>query len=229
MKKTVMLLTLCLTSATVGLALAGETVEPFNGQDLSGWHIKGKPSKSKWTVGTAKLDPADPSKIIVTPGGHELINAKAHSTDIYTDAKFGDARIELEVMVPRHSNSGVFALGVYEIQVLDSYGHEPPNKGDMGAVYGKIAPSVNASKKPGQWQKLVIEYRAPRFDAEGKKTANARMVKVVLNGKVIHDDAEVDGITAPVLYDHESATGPVLLQGDHGPVAYRNIKITKLD
>ena len=105
MKKTVTLLTLCLTSATVCLALAGETVEPFNGQDLSGWHVKGSPSKSKWTVGTAKLDPADPSKIIVTPGGHELINAKAHSTDIYTDAKFGDARIELEVMVPRHSNS----------------------------------------------------------------------------------------------------------------------------
>jgi hypothetical protein len=233
MRKTAILLLICLGwAAAWHAAQAGDpakTIRLFNGKDLTGWRIQGDPAKSQWKIGTAALDPADPTKLVVTPGGNELINAGAHGVNIFTEAKSGDARIELEVMVPRHSNSGVFAMGVYEIQVLDSYGRQPPGKGDMGALYGKVAPKLNASKKPGQWQKMVIDYRAPKFDAQGKKTADARMVKVTLNGEVIHEDAQLDGITAPVLYDHESPTGPILLQGDHGQVAYRNIEITKLD
>ena len=219
-------------AATTVSAAPGKAIEVFNGKDLTGWKFKGDAAHSKWTVGTAALDPADPAKLVVTPGGNELINAAVgphgSSVDIYTDATFGDARVELEVMVPKNSNSGVVMMGIYEIQVLDSFGRETPGNGDMGAVYGKIPPKVNAAKKPGEWQTLSVEYRAARFDDAGNKTANARIVKATLNGQVIHENAEVDGITAPFLANHEVPTGSFLLQGDHGAVAYRNIKITPL-
>ena len=210
---------------------AGKTVEPFNGKDLTGWKFKGDAGKSKWQVGTASLDPADPTKLVVAPGGKELINvSKAHgdSVDIFTEQLFGSARVEVEIMVAKDSNSGVVMMGIYEIQVLDSFGHNPVGAGDMGAIYGLIPPRVNASKKPGEWQKLFAEYHAAKFDADGKKTANAKFVKVTLNDQVIHENAEPSKITAPFLSDHEIAKGAFLLQGDHGPVAYRNLRVTPL-
>ena len=202
------------------------TVEPFNGKDLTGWHTKGDPKRSHWTVGTASLDPTDPAKLRAVPGGKELINAGAHGLDLYSDAKFGDAVIELEVMVPRKSNSGIYVMGEYEIQILDSYGRKKLGMGDMGAIYGAAVPSKNASKAPGQWQKYVIEYRAPRFDDQGKKIANARIVKITLNGQVIHKDVELKGATPGGVSGKEAPTGPLMFQGNHGEVAFRNIKIT---
>jgi hypothetical protein len=220
------------------LAYAGAAAEPacsgdgcktlFNGKDLTGWELKGDPKKSKWVVGTASLDPKDPKKLQVTPGGSELVNLST-SLDLYTKEKFGDARIEIEVMVPRGSNSGIYILGEYEVQVLDSFGKTQLGMGDMGAIYSFSAPRVNACKEPGQWQQFVIEYRAPRFDAQGKKCANGKVLKVTLNAKVIQENVELGHVGGGGVTGREAVTGPLMFQVNHGPVAYRNIKITPLE
>ena len=142
------------------------------------------------------------------------------------EAKWGDALIEVELMVPKGSNSGVYVMGEYEIQVLDSFGHEKMSTGDIGALYGAAPPKVNASKAPGEWQKFVIDFRAPKFDGEGKKTANAKFVKIELNGQVVQEDVEMKGPTPGGLTGKEAATGPIMFQGDHGAVSYRNIKVS---
>jgi hypothetical protein len=217
--------------AAAAAFLAGMLVqaqEPFNGKDLAGWKTKGAAEKSKWKVGKAALDPADPRKFAVTEGG-ELVNAQGGGVDLYSEAKFGDALIELELMVPKGSNSGVYVMGEYEVQVLDSFGKEKMGQGDIGALYGVAAPKVNASKAPGEWQKMTIDFRAPKFDADGKKTANAKFLKIELNGQVIQENAEMKGPTPSGVAGKEAPTGPIMFQGDHGPVAFRNIKITTMN
>ena len=89
-------------------------------------------------------------------------------------------------------------------------------------------PSKNACREPGQWQTLKIRFRAPRFDAAGKKTANAKFERVELNGQVIHENREVAYPTGAAWHNKEHAEGPLLLQGDHGPVAFRNLRIKTL-
>ncbi|NQT40883.1 MAG: DUF1080 domain-containing protein [Planctomycetes bacterium] len=210
----------------VSMSLAAEAVEPFNGKNLDGWKYCADPEKSQWTVGTAAVDPANPRNLKVTPGGNEMVNAGAHGVDIYSEATFGDATIELEVMVPQGSNSGIYVMGVYEIQVLDSFGRTKLGMGDMGAIYSMSVPRVNASLEPGKWQKYVIEYRAPKFDAGGKKTANGQVVKVTLNGTLIHENVELANCTPGGVSGKEAAEGPIMFQGNHGQVAYRNIRIT---
>ena len=210
-------------------ALADDGKSPFNGKDLTGWKTKSPASRSHWKVGTATLVANHPDTIQLGEGGSDLVNVEGKGVDIYTEAKWGDARIEVEVFVPHRSNSGIYVMGEYEVQVLDSYGKKRLGGGDMGALYNAAPPKVNASKAPGEWQKYVIEFRAPKFDAAGKKTSNAKFVKVVLNDQVLHENVEMKGVTPTGVTGKESATGPLMFQGDHGPVAYRNIKITPLD
>jgi len=195
---------------------------------LAGWKLKGTPEQSKWQVGTAAIDPSDPKSLVCQPGGHELVNVGSRGVDIFTEQTFGDAIIELEVMVPQGSNSGIYVMGEYEIQILDSYGKEKLGMGDMGAVYSMAVPKVNACKKPGEWQKYIIEYRAPKFDATGNKIANGRLVKVILNDQVIHEDLELKSQTPGGVTGKEAPQGPLMFQGNHGPVAYRNIRIKPL-
>src|SRR5206468_3222224 len=90
------------------------------------------------------------------------------------------------------------------------------------------SPRVNASTPPGEWQSFDITFRAPRFDSQGKKVSNAKFVRVVHNGRVIHENVETSGPTRASRWDDEKSTGPVLLQGDHGPVAYRNLSAQAL-
>ena len=206
---------------------AEKVIKPFNGKNLDGWKTKGQ--KHYWTVGTATVDPDNPKELAVKDEGSELVNAKAHGSDIYSEATHGDAVIRLEVMVPQGSNSGIYVHGEYEIQVLDSWGHEKPGGGDMGAVYGAAPPKDPVYRKPGEWSTYEIHFRAPRFDAAGKKTANARLQKVILNGKVIHADLELKGPTPGGVNGKEKPEGPLLFQGNHGPVAYRNIRITPME
>lgn len=207
---------------------SSETIKLFNGKDLTGWKIKGGQPEETLQVGEAKVDPADPRALIVRPGGADLVNAGSHAKDLYTDATFGDGRIEVEFMVPKGSNSGIYVMGEYEIQILDSFGRQQVGPGDVGGLYGAQAPSVNAAKAPGEWQKFVIDFRAPTFDSDGKKTGNARFVRITLNDQVIHENVEMSGPTPGGLTGRERAVGPLMFQGNHGPVAFRNIRVSPL-
>jgi hypothetical protein len=129
--------------------------------------------------------------------------------------------------------------GRYEVQILDSWGVKSPKFSDIGGIYrnwentpGNIymgkAPLTNPAKAPGTWQKFKIIFQAPRFDASGKKIANAKFVSVELNGIKIHDNLEVPLPTGGPIENNEAANGPLMIQGDHGPVAFRNIKYKAL-
>jgi hypothetical protein len=210
-----------------------EVVKPFNGKDLTGWKSKTEgQTTSKWRVGSARPDAANPKKIAVTPGGDQLINeteAHGQSLDFYSTATHGDAVITLEAMVPQGANSGIYVMGEYEVQVLDSYGKDAnPGPGDMGAIYGAQPPKNPKYLKWGEWNKYEIHWQAPRFDASGKKTANAKFLKVILNGAVIHENVEMKNVTPGGVDGKEKPKGPIMFQGNHGPVAYRNIQISPL-
>jgi len=210
----------------------------FNGKDLTGWKLRTSNDQTKATwkvVSEVKLDKANPKELVGTGEGGAADAAMfrgkiAHGSDIMTEEEFGDCELHIEFMVPQGSNSGVYLMGQYEIQVLDSFG-KPDNRlspGDCGGIYSTKAPSVNASKAPGEWQAFDVVFRAPRFDAAGKKTENAKFISVKYNGKAIHENVEVKGGTGGQI-GPEKATGPIMLQGDHGIVAYRNITIKPLE
>jgi hypothetical protein len=217
----------CLAAVILAAFAAGPPDNPFDGT-LSGWNFRAPAERNKWKPGRASLDPLDPHKLVVAEGKEDLVNAEAHGVDAYTQATWGDCVLEVEVLVPKGSNSGIYLMGEYEVQVLDSFGKEKVGQGDMGGIYSAAAPRVNASKPPGEWQKFVIDFRAPKFDAAGKRSSPATFVKVELNGRLIHERLEMSGPTPGGLTGNEAARGPILLQGDHGPVAFRNFKVTPL-
>lgn len=217
-----------------GLALAADPkpVEPFNGKDLSGWKLKGNDEKkSNWRPAVVIVGDKAPAEFVTpkVPGDTpmQLVNMKGGGVDVFTEQKFGDCTIELEFMVPKGSNSGVYVMGEYEVQVFDSYGKadDKLTEGDLGAIYSAAKPKKNVAKKPGEWQTFKIEFQAPKFDGD-KRTAPAKFVKVTLNGEVLHENVEMKGPTPGGLTGKEAANGPLMFQGDHGPVAFKNIKIT---
>ncbi|MBI1368646.1 MAG: DUF1080 domain-containing protein [Planctomycetes bacterium] len=224
-KRMIQLLAIALLA---GLAPAGEPVKLFNGHDTSGWKTKPhRKNASHWVVGSASIDTKDPRELAVDPKGNELINAPGYGQDLYTEQSFGDCTVELDVMVPRGSNSGIYLMGEYEVQVLDSFDQQDhPGVGDMGAIYGIRPPTHPKYKQPGEWNHFVIEFKAPRFDAAGNKTSNALFLRVTLNGQTIHENVEAPGPTTSALTGKESPAGPLMLQGDHGAVSFRNIIIT---
>jgi hypothetical protein len=222
---TVLLISL---SPTLG-ADPGSVIRPFNGRNLDGWKTRPGDGENLWLVGEAKPDTRDPKQFAIKPKGSQLINntpAHGQSLDLYSEAVHGDAVIALEVMVPEESNSGIYVMGEYEVQVLDSYGNDAhPGPGDMGAVYGAQPPTKPKYRAPGEWNTYEIHWQAPRFDAQGKKTRNAKFLKVILNGVTIHKDLEMPGPTPGGVDGREKAEGPLMFQGNHGAVAYRNIQI----
>ena len=224
--------TICLLLASFLLSTLTQANSPFDGKSLQDWKTKprGK-NTNQWKVGIAAVNPERPNELVVKEGSGEMVNTPSKATgkslDIYSTLTHGDARIELELMVPKGSNSGIYLHGEYEVQVLDSYGRKKLGMGDMGAIYGAKPPSTNACKKPGEWQKYIILFRAPKFK-DGKKVANARIDKVILNGQLLQQDVELPKPTPGGITGKEKAKGPIMFQGDHGPVAYRNIKITSL-
>ncbi len=142
-------------------------------------------------------------------------------------------------MMAKESNSGIYLQGKYEVQLLDSWGVLQPRSQDNGGIYerwddrksdGKkgfegTAPRQNVSKAPGLWQHLKISFQAPKFEA-GKKIANAKILSVELNGVLIQENVELSGPTRSPLDNNETASAPFMIQGDHGPVAFRNIIIS---
>jgi hypothetical protein len=230
MKMRLIVTILCIATIAMGCATCpfSGTMKPFDGAHLDNWEVKGDPAQSKWVTGIAQMSADNPKLLTVTKGRGEMINVAAKhgdSLDFYSKDKFGDCRIELELMVPKDSNSGIYVMGEYEIQVLDSYGREEMTSGDMGAVYGAAPPPFNACKAPGEWQKYVIDVKAPRFDEAGNKTSNACLIKVELNGQTLHENLELPGPTPGGVTGKEAAVGPLMFQGNHGPVAYRNIVV----
>jgi len=140
-----------------------------------------------------------------------LVNPRSGS-NLATDAKFTDFKLHIEFRYPAGSNSGVYLRGRHEVQIEDSRGKEPSLVG-FGALYGFIAPSEQAARAPGEWQTYDI-------------TLVGRMLTVVANGKTIICNREIPGITGGALDSKEGQPGPFYLQGDHGPIEYRNIIVT---
>ena len=140
-----------------------------------------------------------------------LVNATP-GNDLLTERQFTDFKLYAEFRYPKGSNSGVYLRGRYEVQIEDDYGEEPDSH-RIGGVYGFLTPRVNAAKKPGEWQTLDV-------------TLVGREVTVVLNGEPIIERQAIPGITGGALDGDEGKGGPLLLQGDHGPIEFRKVSLT---
>jgi hypothetical protein len=191
----------------------------FDGKDLSHW--AGEDGQAaQWKVADGYLEVA-PGKGI-----------------IHTRQPFGDCQLHVEFAEPvppvgedqGRGNSGVFLMGLYEIQVLDSYKNKTYADGEASAVYAQFPPQVNASRPPGQWQTYDIVFHGPRFDAEGKMLRPAR-VTVLHNGVLAQDNVELSGPTGHHVrppYKAGPDKLPLSLQDHHNPVRFRNIWIREL-
>jgi hypothetical protein len=226
----------------------------FNGKDTTGWHLRAtKIHHTKLVDEAGKVIPGakksriDGRNVIVDAKGKEIKGAKAvtedaenssgwtvehetlvcskphHGNDLVTDKKFTD--FELHVEFQATSNSGVYLQGRYEIQIDNSFGQKP-SKHSCGAIYGRIAPSKNMAKKPKEWQTYDVIFHGAR-GKDGKVTEKAR-VTLIWNGEKVIDNGEIDGPTGAALDGKVLEPGPILLQGDHGRVAFRNVKIRPL-
>ncbi len=212
---------------------------------LNAWRINNSDTKetADWTTTkSVQINKQDLKRLHYSANkGNILINGPTGKTEhILTKEEYGDIELHLEFMISEESNSGIYFMGRYEIQIKDSWKDEEPGPHTSGAVYprwdtsqpegqegydGHI-PRVNASRKPGEWEVFNITFRAPRFDQQGNKTQDAEFVKVVQNGTLVHEHASISGPTRGAIFEDEGPTGPLLLQGDHGPVAYKNIWVT---
>ena len=217
----------------------GDWIQLFDGKSLSGWNGQSADGKHEWMVaGEVSLKTGNPKQFEIESGEGLLVNGPTGRTaNLYTEYQHGDCHLHIEFAVPQGSNSGVYFMGRYEIQILDSWGETELRYGTCGGIYarwineqsvGGHPPRVNASKPPGEWQIYDVVFRAPRFDEEGSKTADATFISVTWNGQLVHENAEVDGPTRASMLNDEAPKGPLMLQGDHGPVAYRNIRILDL-
>lgn len=209
----------------------------LNGKDLAGWVGQDRDKPNEWytTPGVFFDRLLGPTRLSGRKGpGSRIINGPTGRTvNLVTEQKFGDMELYLEWTVSKGSNSGVYLQGLYEVQVFDSYAAtEPMKTSDAGGIYhrwidnkpvGGSAPRLNASRPPGHWQSYQIWFQGPRFDASGRKTQNAKFLRVLFNGTLVQENVEVDGGTRAHMPIPEAAENPLMLQGDHGPVAYRNI------
>jgi hypothetical protein len=196
----------------------------FDGSDLSKWRTeKGQPSG--WKV--------EHGSLVVPPKG------TANGGDIWTKDEFGDCQLHLEFATPNppkgdsqgRGNSGVFFLGKYEFQVLDSYQNRTYADGGAASLYGQYPPLVNASRPPGEWQVYDIVFTAPRVQ-EGKVETPAQ-ITAFHNGVLVQNHTAYLGPSGHKILakytTHEASKGPIKLQ-DHGdPVRYRNIWVRSLD
>jgi len=178
----------------------GKPIALFNGKDLTGWRLIDPQSKNGFHVENG---------VLVNDPVQEEGKPHIHYGNLRTIQEFEDFNLKLQVNVPKGSNSGIYLRGLYEVQVLDSYG-KPLDSHHMGGIYSRITPAVSAEKPADEWQDFDI-------------TLCDRHVTVILNGQTIIDNQPIDGITGGALSADEFAPGPIYLQGDHGKVLYRNM------
>lgn len=197
---------------------------------VTGWH------------GVAKAEAISGENALNVEGqGKILVNSAAKDKSVpylITKGDYADVRIEMEFMIPKNSNSGVYVMGRYEVQILDSFGRQKFGSGDLGGIYERArpdkqgfegtAPKTNAAKAPGEWQTLDITFRAPRFDHKGAKTRDATFEKVFVNGVLVQENATTTGPTRSSPLEGETTRGPIAIQGDHGPIAIRSFRVTPL-
>lgn len=199
------------------------------------WNIAGDVESNRQVE--LDLNPVEGTGIIVNnPSGE-------NDEHLFTNWEHGDIELELDFLMPKGSNSGIYLMGRYEVQMLDSWGVENPQYSDVGGIYNRrdesrpegerefegSAPRLNAARAPGLWQHYRILFKAPEFNRSGEKTANARFEEVWLNGALIQKDVDVTGPTIEAQFEDEQPTGPLVIQGDHGPVALRNISYKRYD
>lgn len=210
--------------------------------DMSFW----KPSdKTNWQIaGDVTANIYHHELITLTSGKGVLANLPdpKNRSNLQSIVEYGDVDVSFDFMMAAHSNSGFYLMGRYEIQLLDSWGVKNPMTGDCGGIYkrrryenGKEilweghAPRLNACLAPGLWQHLDISFQAPRFDAAGKKVANAKVLLIKMNGVAIQENVELTGPTGGPISETEAPTGPFMIQGDHGAVAFRNFVVSNLN
>lgn len=197
-----------------------DAIALFDGRDLSEWRsVRGGPAP--WQV------------------RDEFVEVVPSSGDIETARGFGDVQLHVEWATPaevsgegqERGNSGVFLMGRYELQILDSYQNETYADGQAGAIYGQHPPLVNVARPPGQWQTYDIVFRRPRFDSTGAVTSPARMT-VLHNGVLVQDNVELLGATAHrrrATYTAHADRLPIRLQ-DHGNrTRFRNVWARELE
>jgi hypothetical protein len=212
---------------------------------IQGWIARERDAQGRWTaspehtwMGAAEveLDPADDRDLWAKRGSGNLASwGDGRTGDLFSRSELGSCELYLEFMIPAESSSGIYLLGNYEIEIADTNELSddeltPDSCGGIPA--GPDAeghpPMANAALPFGEWQTLELVFRAPRFDDDGRKVANARFERVLLNDTVIHENVECTGPTRGAWSDVEAARGPLRLQGDQGPVAFRDVRMRTL-
>ena len=191
----------------------------------------------------ASLDTDKPARLKAKGEGKSWVNGeKGRVPDLVTKKEYKDVEVHVEFMMGKNSNSGIKFHAMYEIQFRDTANNKGELSGDdCGGIYPRaedkpryhhidkgIGPKVNAAKPAGEWQTLEVTFQSARFDDKGEKSANAKIVKATFNGKLIHEDQELKTPTGSNWTKKEKAAGPFMLQADHGPVAFRNVKIREI-
>jgi hypothetical protein len=207
MKNIITLLVLTLLTATGASALAAAATDSgftplFNGKDLTGWKLRHPDAHNSWSV---------------LPGGilKNTVEKGSHGVDLVTEKKFWNFTVRYEYMTPKDSNSGFYLRGRHEIQIL---GDRDSGKADdtcNGSIYGFKAPDKFVTKPAGEWQTV-------------EATIIGNRITVILNGVKIHDNVECNKATGSEIDGNVKEPGPIFLQGDHGTVSFRNIRLKEL-
>ncbi|HVV70967.1 MAG TPA: DUF1080 domain-containing protein [Verrucomicrobiae bacterium] len=207
MNKTLALLTLATLTLSAPLALRAADDEAgftplFNGKDLTGWQLRNPNGHKSWTI--------EPGGILKNTVEHGV-----HGTDLVTTKKFWNFTVRYEYMTPENSNSGFYLRGRHEIQILGDYKSGQATISGNGSIYNFKAPDKFVTKPAGEWQTVEATIIGDR-------------ITVTMNGVKIHDNVVCDRATGSEIDDKVNEPGPIFLQGDHGTVSFRNIRIKEL-
>ena len=206
-----------------------------------------KSSAKSWTIaGDAQAGLSQDNELMITKGNGILANYLGKGkpgSNLVTIMEHGDIDLEMDFLLSKATNSGVFLQGRYEVQLFDSWGNLNPNASDNGGIYERWddtkpegekgydghAPRQNVSRAPGLWQHLKVSFQAPRFDAQGKKTSDAKILRLWLNGVLVQENIVLSGPTRYAIDQKESVKGPLIFQGEYGSAAFKNIRYTSID
>jgi hypothetical protein len=202
MKTKLFILALVASVVSVVSAAEEEGFRPlFNGKDTTGWHLRKTDGHNSWKVENGVLK--------------NIVNKGEHGTDLITDQKFQNFTVKYEYTVPDDSNSGFYLRGRYEIQILGDHASGKATKTGNGSLYNFKAPDKFVSKSGNEWQAV-------------EATIIGNKITVIQNGVKIHDNVEVTKGTGGELDNKYDQPGPIFLQGDHGTVSFRNMRIKEL-